>query len=71
LLYVGAGDERHFGSLIEAGAALGAGKWVYLVSPHEWPFLRHHPRVRSFDSSADAIEAIMAARVGEQARQAA
>jgi hypothetical protein len=35
LLYVDREDVRHFGSLLEAGAALGAGKWVYLVAPHE------------------------------------
>jgi hypothetical protein len=44
-----------FGSLLEAGAALGAGKRVYLVSPHDWPFLRHHPRVKSFPDLAAAV----------------
>jgi hypothetical protein len=61
LLYVRE-DETHFGALLEAGAALAHGKRVFLVSPHEWPFLRNHPRVRSFDS----IEAAVA---GEQARK--
>jgi hypothetical protein len=32
-----------------------------------WPFLRNHPNVRSFDSLADAVRAIMAAMRGEEA----
>jgi hypothetical protein len=70
LLYCKA-DENQFGALLEAGAALGAGKWVYLVAPFPWPFLRHHPRVRSFDTLADAIAAICAAEAGERLRHAA
>ena len=54
LLYVDRDDARHFGALLEAGAALGAGKLVFLVSHHPWPFLRHHPRCRSFDTLAAA-----------------
>jgi hypothetical protein len=45
LLYVDREDARHFGSLIEAGAALGAGKQVFVVAPHRWPFLRNHSSV--------------------------
>jgi hypothetical protein len=71
LLYVDRDDARHFGSLIEAGACLGGGGWVYLISPHPWPFLRHHPRCRSFDTLADAVTAITAASAGERARLAA
>jgi hypothetical protein len=69
LLYVPDDEERHqFGALIEAGAALGAGKQVFLVSRHPWPFLRNHPRVRSFDSLSDAITAVMAMQAGARAR---
>jgi hypothetical protein len=71
LLYVDREDARHFGSLIEAGACLAGGGWVYLVSPHDWPFLRHHPRCRTFASLADATTAIMAACAGARARIAA
>jgi hypothetical protein len=60
--------HRHFGALLEAGAALGAGKHVFLVSHHPWPFLRHHPKCRSFETLADAITAIVAMQAGERAR---
>jgi hypothetical protein len=72
LLYVPPDEERRqFGSLLECGSALGAGKWVYLVSPHPWPFLRNHPHCRSFDTLADAISALVAQRDGERLRVAA
>jgi hypothetical protein len=48
------------GALIEVGSALGAGKRVYLVSPHDWSW-KHHPRVRVFDTLEAAVTAIMAA----------
>jgi hypothetical protein len=54
LLYVEQ-EKQHLGALLDAGAALGAGKWVCLCSPHLWPFLRNHPRVRSFDNVAEAV----------------
>jgi hypothetical protein len=60
VLMVGLDGENQFGALLECGAALAAGKRVFLVSPHPWHFLRHHPRCRSFDSIADAVHAIMA-----------
>jgi hypothetical protein len=63
-------EERQNGALLEVGAALGAGKWVYLVSPHAWSW-RHHPRVRVFDTLEAAVSAIMAMQVGERARRAA
>jgi hypothetical protein len=66
LLYA-AKDERQMGSLIEAGAALAAGKQIFLVSPHPWSW-RHHERVRSFDSLAKAVEVLMAATNGERMR---
>jgi hypothetical protein len=53
-------DENQNGALIEIGAALGAGKWVYLVSPHSWSW-KHHPRVRAFRSLEAAVTAIVAA----------
>jgi hypothetical protein len=64
-------DERQFGALLECGAALGAGKQVYVVSPHPWPFLRNNPRVRSFATLADAVAAIKGAETGERLRRVA
>jgi hypothetical protein len=61
-------DERQMGALIEAGAALGAGKMVYLVAPWAgWSF-QHHPRVRCFDTLEEAVGAIVAAQAGQRAR---
>jgi hypothetical protein len=56
--------------LIEVGAALAAGRKVFLVSPHNWSWARH-PNVRRFETLADAIDAITnlqtpAAAVGDQ-----
>jgi hypothetical protein len=65
LLYAQA-EETQFGSLIECGSALAAGRQIYLVSPHAWPFLRNHPRVRSFETLADAIAAITS--IGKETR---
>jgi len=42
-------EERQMGPLIEVGSALGAGKRVYLVSPHDWSW-KHHPHLRVFDT---------------------
>jgi hypothetical protein len=61
-------DEQQFGALLECGSALGAGKQVYLVADRPWPFLRNHPRVRSFRTLEDAIAAIMAACASEASR---
>jgi hypothetical protein len=69
LLVVFAG-EQHFGSLLEAAAALANNKRVFLVAPHPWPFLRNHPRVRSFDSIEAAITAVMAGQAGARLRLA-
>ncbi len=71
LLLYAKDDERQFGALLEAGAALGAGKQVYIVSPHPWPFLRNHPRCRSFDTLESAVVAIMAMADGKRLRRAA
>ncbi len=61
-------DERQMGALLEAGAALGAGKTVYLVAPWSgWSF-QHHPRVRCFDTLEAAVAAIIARATGEAAR---
>ena len=51
-------EYRHFGSLLEAGACLGGGGWVYLVSDIALPFLSNHPRVKSFNTLALAIRAL-------------
>jgi hypothetical protein len=61
--------EQHFGALLECGASLGAGKWVFVIAPHAWPFLRNHPRCRSFENLAEAVRAICAMRDGERARE--
>jgi hypothetical protein len=42
-------DENQNGALLEIGSALAAGRWVYLVSDHDWSW-RHYPRVRSFNT---------------------
>jgi hypothetical protein len=63
-------EERQNGALLEVGSALGAGRQVFLVSPHAWSW-KHHPRVRVFDTLEAAVTAIMAAAAGERARQAA
>ena len=44
-------DENQNGALVEVGAALGAGKRVFLVSPHDWSWA-HHPRVPRFKTLA-------------------
>jgi hypothetical protein len=49
--------EQACGGLIEAGAALAAGKQVFIVSPYAWSF-SHHPRARMFGSSKAAIGSI-------------
>jgi hypothetical protein len=67
LLYC-ADDERQFGTLLECGAALGADRQVFVVSPFDWPFLKQHPRVRCFATIEAAIGAVMAAAAGERAR---
>lgn len=56
LIFAGA-DENQNGALVEVGAALAAGKRVYLVAPHDWSWARHS-NVRRFDTLADAIAAI-------------
>jgi hypothetical protein len=61
LLYVEPGDEN-FGSILETGAALAAGKKVFLISPHEWPFLRNHPNVKTFATLEAAVSALMGKR---------
>jgi hypothetical protein len=58
-LFVCNEGETACGQLLEAGAALAAGKWVYLVSDYQWSFA-NHPRCRVFSSIEEAITAIMA-----------
>jgi hypothetical protein len=56
------------GALIEIGAALGAGREVWIVSDYEWSFA-HLPRCRIFPTIESAIEAIVARMAGERLRQ--
>jgi hypothetical protein len=56
------------GALIEAGAALAAGKRVFIVSPYIWSFA-NHPRCRRFGTLAEAIKAIRAADQGRTSRR--
>jgi hypothetical protein len=67
LLFVAFEDERQCGALLEAGAALAAGKRCYVVSPHWWS-VANHPRCRIFRTLEDAVTAVMAAVAGERAR---
>jgi hypothetical protein len=68
LLFYAAEDERQFGALLETGAALGAGKRVFVVSPHAWPFLKCHPRVRAFTTMEGAISCLLSMAQGERLR---
>ena len=68
-LFVANELETQCGALIEAGAALAAGKRVFVVSDYEFTFA-HHPRCRSFSSIEDAITAIMSGAQGESLRLA-
>jgi hypothetical protein len=52
--------ERQMGAPVETGACLGAGKRLYLVTPHAWSF-QHPPRVRNFKTIGQAVAAIAAA----------
>jgi len=56
------------GALIEMGAALAAGRQVFIVSPYEWS-VANHPRCRTFRTLHDAVHAIMAMTAGERARR--
>jgi hypothetical protein len=62
-------DEQHFGALLETGSALAAGKQVFLISPHPWPFLRNNPLVRSFASLEAAVSSLIAMAAGERSRE--
>jgi hypothetical protein len=54
-LFVCNEGEQACGQLIEAGAALAAGKRVFVVSPYEWTFA-HHPRCRIFPTLEAAVD---------------
>ncbi len=66
LAFCGA-EESQNGALLEVGAALGAGKMVYLVTEHNWSW-RHHPKVRLFATLEAATTAILAWHESERAR---
>jgi hypothetical protein len=66
-LFLALPGEQHCGALLEAGAALGAGKRVYAVSAVAFSFLAH-PRTRRFATLASAVNAIRARVAGEEAR---
>ena len=68
-LFVANEGETACGALLEAGAALAAGKRVYIVSPYSWTFAAH-PRCRVFPTLEDAITAIMAGAMGAKLRVA-
>jgi hypothetical protein len=57
VLFYAEEGETQCGALIEVGAALAAGKRVYVVSPYEWT-IANHPLCTRFDTLQDAIEAI-------------
>jgi hypothetical protein len=57
LILYAAQDESQMGALVECGAALGAGKQVFLVTPHDWS-IEHHPRVKRFPTLEAAVQAI-------------
>lgn len=63
----GGPDERQCGALIEIGAALAAGKQVFVVSEYEWT-VAHHPKCRVFESLETAIAALVAMQAGKSAR---
>jgi hypothetical protein len=56
LFYAGE-DERQCGALLECGAALAAGKRVFVVSPYQWTFANHE-RCRRFDSLEAAVRVL-------------
>jgi hypothetical protein len=68
LVLVAFEDERQFGALLETGSALGNGRQVFVISPHPWPFLKHHPRVRAFNTIEGAIECLLAMATGQRLR---
>jgi len=67
LLFVNGENEQACGALIEACAALAAGRQLFVVSPGAPPF-SHHPNCRNFSTLADAIVAIVTTQAGEAAR---
>jgi hypothetical protein len=66
-LFVCNEGEVACGQLLEAGAALSAGKEVWIVSDY-WFSFSHLPNCRTFASLEDAIAAIMARKQGEASR---
>ena len=68
LLFVSGENEQACGALIEACAALAAGRQLFRrYSPGAPPF-SHHRNCRNFSALADAIAAVVAMQAGEAAR---
>jgi hypothetical protein len=67
LLYC-AEPERQFGALLECGSALSHGRQVFVVTPHDWPFLKNHPSVRVFPTLEAAVSCLIAMATGERLR---
>jgi hypothetical protein len=64
-------DENQNGALIEAGACLGNGRGrVFLVGGDAFS-LRHHPKVRCFDTLEAAVAALLAGQHSERLRAGA
>jgi hypothetical protein len=58
-----------FGGVMEAAACLQSDGECWLVADEELPFLRHHPRCRSFKTIADAVTALVAQQNGHALRE--
>jgi hypothetical protein len=68
LLFLDMPGENQCGAIAELGAALAAGKQVFLVSENWWS-IEHHPRCRKFRRLEDAVAALMAMQAGSRARE--
>jgi hypothetical protein len=68
-LFVANEGETQCGALCEIGAALAAGRQVFVVSDYDWS-IAHHPTCRTFPDLSAAIRAIKAQEaVGSRVRE--